>query len=349
MAGIRLRLRRGYRAEVVEVPAQDVLLGSHRDCGVVVEGAAERHAWLRPRRGRLILAPVAGAARRPSMANVRIDAPVVLAPGARFHLGDVLVAPSLSDDLSGLTGRQIAGWRCDREIGSERLRRRIWSASSPRGPGRVHVLADPPDGWRRWAARSMTLVPHGGAVAWFEPGQPGISLDVLLRAHAAGAVVWPDEAGIVVITQLVEGLCAFHDRLGAHGALRPELVFVGTDGRVSLMLPDPSAGDDDFQPESVRLGAAPTPATDAFGWWRLAHAVLRVFPRLAGARAALPRAPSNRAALIAAADGIRRWAVEAGFDPTATHLARGARLAERAPRLAWVGGQTSDENARPDG
>ena len=340
MTHIRLRLRRGFRANVVEVPAGDILLGSHPDCDVVVAGAGERHARLLPRRGRLLLAPVVDTPRRPAVDGTRIDAPIILGDSAVFALADVHITPKLVFGSPSLAGRPVGPWICGEEVGSALLLRRVHAASGPEGPGRVHHLPASV-AWENGPPPGTTRVEDG--LAWFELGLAGIALDTLLDAHDSRAVRWPEEAAIVIVTQLVEALCAFHTQRGVHGALRPELVWLDVEGRLSLMGPDPTARSLDYQPEAVRMGAPPDQASDLFAWWRLAHEVLARFAALAAVRSTLPIPPPNVTALLEAAEGVRRWAVGSGLDPTATHVARGVRVAERTPPVAWQG-KTSDEN-----
>ena len=340
MTRIRLRVGRGDRSDVVEVPLGDHLLGSSAACGVVIDGVAERHAWLRPRRGRLLLAPTSHSARRPALDGVRVEAPVVLAPGQAFQLANVHVRPSLVDDDRCLTGRAVGDWRCGREVGSPALARRTYFAMSPMGSGWVHqvepVAAN--DAWRRQLERVAEVRCYGRSVVWFEPGEPAVTLDVVFLAQATGSVGWPTEAGIVLVTQLVEALCEYHDQHGPHGALRPALVAIDGEGRLTLSHPDPWSRHANYQPERVRLGGAPDFVSDAYGWWRLALGCARRFPGLSGLRTLLPTPPVGRAPLLVAAEGVRRWAVRAGFDPTGVHLARGIRLmlAHRAKPLVRV-------------
>ena len=339
MARIRLRLRRGYRADVVEIPLRDTLLGSDPHCTVVIDGVADRHAMLLPRRGTLLLAPAANRARRPVLEGTRLEAPVILADRI-FQLADVQVGASLATGSFSLSGQTVLGWSCGRQVGSARLVRRIYEArhtvDSARS-GRVHQLPSASESWLRALERHTEVARDGDAVAWVEPAAEGISLDVLVAAHVSGAVTWPVEAAIVIVTQLAEALCEFQERVGPHGAVRPELVFLDVDGRVSLGFADPSSVDFAYQAEHVRLGGRPDAASDAFGWWRLAHVVLGAFSGLKAVRARLPVPPRGRAAMLEAAEGVRRWAVEAGLDPTAVHLARGVRVAHQAPPVGRVG------------
>lgn len=340
MTRIRLRLCRGYRTDVVEVPLGDLLLGTASDCHVVVDGAAARHAWLRPRRGQLLLAPGSKTGRRPAIAGTRIEAPVVLAPGRAFQLSSVSVT---ADVLArpGLVGQTIGGWVCTRELAGFSPARRSFEAIGPDGPGRVHQV----EGASPALATTWPGVIHRvpGVVVWAEPGPVGLSLATVLEAHAAGAVTWPVEAGVVLLTQLTEALCEYHDRSGPHGALRPELIYVDVNGRVALSHPDPWAVDYAYQPERIRLGGVPDPESDTYSWWRIAHQILDGFalrlPILLSVRARLPRPPADRAELLAASEAVRRWAIDGGLDPTAVHLARGIRLADslRAVPLARVG------------
>ena len=341
MSRIRLRLRRGYRVDVVEVPTADVLLGSDPTCGVVVEGTAAQHAWLLPRRGRLLLAPVAHTPRRPAVDGQRIEAPVVLGAEQTFQLADVAVVAQTASGPAGLEGQQIGPWYGEREVGGALLPQRFFVARSGSTEARLaQISSGDAENWQAWLESQTTVYRADGALVWVESGPAAISLQTMLAAHRHRALRWPIEAAVVVMTQLAEALCDYHDRWGVHGALRPELVYVDIDGRLSLPLAAPCGIDLSYQPESVRLGAAPDRNTDLYGWWRLAHRVLAGFG-LRRLRRALPTPPRDRGALLAAAEGVRRWSVEQGFDPTAVHVARGVGLAVRQPRVGRPG-QTLD-------
>ena len=342
MGRIRLRVRRGYRADVVEVALRDVLVGSGPGCDVIVDGVAERHARLLPRRGRLLLAPAPRTPRRPAVFGSRVDAPVVLGPDQPFQLADVEVRAEVVSTEETLVGRMVGPYRAHREIGSEHLGQRIYRAESPNGPARLHQAVR-----TEMAPRFLAVLDGyevGAQVVWAETGAPAVALNGLLAAHRRGAVRWPVQAGVVLVTQLAEAVCDFHNRVGPHGALRPELVFIDTSGRVSLGFPAATDRSWTFQPEAVRLGQAPDIASDLFGWWRLTHAILSVFADASLVRPLLARPPTDRAELLAAAEGVRRWAVDRGLDPTAMHLRRGVEVAVRAPPLVRPGPETSGEN-----
>ncbi|MEO1337404.1 MAG: FHA domain-containing protein, partial [Myxococcota bacterium] len=338
---IRLRLRCGYRTDVVEVPSADTLLGSAPDCGVIIANAAPQQAWLLPRRGQLLLAPVANATRRPAVDGVRVEAPVVLAPGQAFQLGDVEVCATRVESAPTL-GTMVGPWRLDRDVGADGVAPNIYLASKPDGFACVfrvchRDIASEAD----WAPRAVDRVAaqafESGDFWWSVPGPPGFTLDTLMAAHQQGAIVWPAEAAVVLVTQMAEALCAYHDALGPHGALRPELLFVDREGRISLVYPGPGATDWDYQPESVRLGGLPSKTTDLYGWWRLTRWLMLRFPQLAAQAAIWARAPETRGELLAAAESLRRWAIDAGHDPSAMHVARGVRLALQVSPLGVRG------------
>ncbi len=338
MIRLRLRFRRGYRTDAVELPFGDVLLGSGPKAHVVVDGAATEHAWLRPRRGRLLLAPANGTARRPVVDGARVDAPIVLGGRQTFNLSGTEVEAWLDEGPPSLSGTQLGNWRIGRELDSDGLARRTYEASSSAGTARVHQagLGAPGQWWSAWM--SMTEVfAREGEIVWIEAGPTRMTLEALLNAHALGAVRWPAEAGIVLITQFAEALCAYHDVLGVHGALRPELIVVDIRGRLSLRWPVPGDRAWSYQPEAVRLGAAPTFSTDMFGWWCVAQQILGHFPQMVAAKTRLPVPPSDRSELLAAAEGIRTWSDELGLDPTAVHVARGVGIATKTPPIARIG------------
>ncbi|MCK6546850.1 FHA domain-containing protein kinase [Myxococcota bacterium] len=359
---VRVRVEYRGRVELHEVEGPDVELGRDRRADVVLhhESVAPRHARLMLRRGRLILADLGLAKQGTTRGRERLFAPVALAEGEPFGVGEVsLAAWSVAPGDEGLSQRSIEtssvgvelesadpgarryrvqlddGARAELAIARPELRRvdaEAWLAKArATGPGRPPQLV--PLAWWGVHERSPYLI---------ERLPEGLRLAQLLDGVARGALTLPLEAVVVIIAQLAEAVAAFEQTWGVHGSLDPRMVHLGLEGAVVLLRPGPLATspraiEDAYLAPERRFGLPPTPSSDAFALGVLGKAVLgrrRDCPvRLRALCYWLAHVtPTSRPRdLTAIAAELRDAAQAASLDPTAGHVARAVRLL--APNL----------------
>lgn len=315
-------------AERLDLAGTEWTLGSHPGCDVRVRhpSVAAEHAQVLLRRDRCLVRP-AGAA------SVLVDdqpirAPVALAPGQVFRLGDVDLRV---DPQPGPPRAQIADvvGALVREWGARGGVRRFEAAD---GAELCWAESPPPRG-PAW--------PVGGGFAWTFAVPPGVRLRSLLARLDGGAIALPGEVAVVVVAQLGAAVTAFHRAYGPHGSVGADAVALGLGGEVALVPPGPGAPPEEaFMSPERRFGAAPTRPDDAFAFASLGVRLLRVCGAPPAAWAPLTPLlqsdPRRRSVDVKGASAALRARAEAhGLDATARHVARPVKLlaAERAAPL----------------
>ncbi len=343
----------GPRAEVHQIAKGTVSIGSGpaADLRVPHSSVYQVHARLLARRGRLLLVGAGGAQRAVRVGNRPVYAPVVLAEGAVFGLGEVELSAELAPPgWAELVGRPVEGHTITVERpASGGLRRFSLSGSDaellvsgqPAGEVEawVQAMRDSvrPEQARRLAALTEVLELEGSA-AFIEALGPGVRLARALAEAAEDRVTIPLPARLHILAEIAAALGALHARAGAHGALDPDHVSLGIDGSVSVLRAGPAASPARryASPERRRGGRA-SKAADSWGLARVA-ATLQVFaePGLQDLkrlflRLSRPEPERRPLDLLALSEEVQAAAVGLGLDPSTGHTARLARLLYSSP------------------
>jgi hypothetical protein len=354
MALVRLRVACRGRVEIHEVDGPDIEIGRDHDCALSVDhpSVASRHAVILIRRNRMILSAPSHTAGGTTRGGDRVLAPVALADGETFTLGDVSFAGWIVHPRDrGIAGRALAIGCVANELESpdHHVRRYEISGGSEAGELAVASRDVPSAAAQRWIARmreSGRASPHLATLlgsdpiddqeAIFERVHEGIRLASLIDGVQGGLVTVPVEAMIVVFAHLADAVAAIGRVIDAHGAIDPRSVQLGIDGSISLLRPAPlidgrSLADELVAPER-RISFEATPAGDAFALGKIGARVLALSdgapPRIRAicawlAHAEPRRRPTDLAELAAE---LRAAAMRDGLDPTYNHVARAVRV-----------------------
>lgn len=354
MALVRLRVAYRGQAELHEVDGPDIEIGRDPSCRVSVDhsSVAHHHARILIRRNRLILTDLGQAKTGTSRNGERVLAPVALADGEAFTLGDVEFSARLVDVRDrGLRGREFSFGTVAAELESEDVRVRRYELWTPDGLRAELAVVQPEVPFelaRSWASRMSSTSrqePHlapllsceaiDGRSALLEAVPAGLRVARLIAAAQEGLIGVPVEAMIVVLAHLADAVAALGTAIGAHGAIDPAAVQLGLDGSISLLRPGPCPDDRSLKDELVaperRFSFEATPAGDAFALGKIGALLLSLTdgcpPRMRAicswlAHAEPRRRPSDLATL---ASELRTAAMKDGLDPTFAHVARAVR------------------------
>lgn len=343
----------GPRAEVHQLAKGTVSIGSGpaADLRVPHSSVYPLHARLLLRRGRLLLVGAGGAQRAVRVGTRPVYAPVVLADGAVFGLGEVELSAELAPPgWVELVGRPVQGHTISVERpASGGLRRFSLSGSDAEllVSGQASAEVEPwvkamrdsvsPEQARRLAALTEVADLEGRA-AFIEALGPGVRLGRVIAQAEDDKLTIPLPARLHIVAEVAAALGALHARAGAHGALDPDHVSLGIDGSVSVLRPGPSpAPARRYASPERRRGGRASKAADSWGLARVAAALgafadpgleelKRLFLRLS--RPEPERRPLD---LLALSEEVQAAAVGLGLDPSTGHTARLARLLYTSP------------------
>lgn len=253
MGWVRFRVAWRGLVELHEVLGQDLMIGSDPRCDLVITHptVARRHAKVLIRRGRLLLLDVGQSKQGTTRGKERLAAPVTLAPGESFGVGEVQVrAWSIAAEERGLVGQELPQGRVVAELESFDPALRLYRVEAVGGRAELMVPQEAAQGVDFWRARlnralaarlapGTSLLELDGAPALLEPIPDGIRLNFLLEAVEAGRCQLPPSMALLALFDLLEGLIALSGPFGPHGALAPCRAHLGTDGMISLLRPGP--------------------------------------------------------------------------------------------------------------
>lgn len=367
MALVRLRIAHRGQAELHEVDGPDIEIGRDPSCQLSVDhtSLAQHHARILIRRNRLILTDLGQAKTGTSRSGERVLAPVALADGEAFTLGDVEFSARLVDVRDrGLRGRSFSFGTVVAELESEDLRVRRYELRTREDTRAELVVVQPEvsiELAHAWASRMSSTSreqPHlapllgcetiDGRPAIIEAVPAGLRASQLIEAAQNGLIGVPVEAMIVVLAHLADAVAALGTAIGAHGAIDPASVQLGIDGSISLLRPGPCPDDRSLKDELVaperRFTFEATPAGDAFALGKIGALLLSLTegcpPRMRAICAWLAHAEPRRrpADLSTLASELRSAAMKDGLDPTFAHVARAVRalIPSRSKPLATV-------------
>lgn len=357
MTLVRMRVACRGRSELHEIAGPDIEIGRDSSCQLIVDhpSVAPHHARILVRRNRMILTDLGQAKTGTSRDGERVLAPIALTDGSTFLLGDVSIRAQLvSARDRGLSGRTVRLEGAELEVSRElesvdpEVRRYELEHLGKRLELAVIERTVPSERALRWVQRmkkSAALVPHlapllghaelDGQQAIFEAAPSGLRASTLIEAIEANVVGVPVEAMIVVLAHLADAVAAIGDAIGAHGAVDPRFVQLGTDGSISLLRPGPNPDERSLPDELVaperRFFFEPTPAGDAFALGKIGATLLRLSgqspARLRAICAWLAHADAEHRPkdLRTLSAELRSAAMKDGLDPTYGHVARAVR------------------------